>query len=932
MMPRTNSDGSSKAIAIIGLSCRFPGDASTPSKFWGLLKNGRDGFQETTDRYSAEAFYHPIGNGSRQNVIPSKGGYFLKQNPYVFDAAFFNITAAEAMAMDPRQRIAMEVAYEAVENAGFTLQKISGTQTACFMGASISDYRDHVARDFAHFPKYHLLGLSDEMISNRISHFLNIHGPSATIQTACSSSLTAIHLACQSLRSGESDMAIAGGVGLLIGTDGAMHLNNLGFLDPAGHSRSFDQDAAGYGRGEGCGILVLKWLDAAHRDGNNIRAVIRGSGVNSDGWTPGVTMPSIDAQVALIKHVYESNGLDYGLTQYVEAHGTGTKAGDPAEASAIYRTIGQATKSSSRKKLHIGSVKPNIGHLEAAAGAASMIKSVLALEAGLIPPNIRFATANSAIPLDEWNMAIPTRLTPWPAAAKKRVSVSGFGMGGTNAHIVLEAAKNASNKSMTASRTSKKRLFVFSSHDRAGFSRMGKSLVDHLDALGSAASSSSYLADLAYTLAVARSGLLWRRTCLAGHVADLREQLSIAVGEDATRTPTSPPRIGFVFTGQGAQWPGMGMEMLKRPVFHKSVTRSATFLAALGADWDPITELCRGKNESRLGVPEISQPICTVLQIALVDELRSWGVVPSKVVGHSSGEIAAAYTVGALSHYDALVTAYFRGVASARVRTIQNKGGMMAVGCSRDEAQKLMDETKLQVTVACVNSPANVTLSGSAATLEALRAILGDRGIFARRLQVDVAYHSPQMYLCSAEYYDSIARLWQPKAEQVVQEPAIIMVSSVTGTAIGCERLVPYYWLQNLISPVLFADALEQLVSPLEPNEAKAIDLLIEIGPHSALGGPTQQTLTSHGIDEVVYQSVLTRGQSALDTSLSLAADLFELGVPIDVSAANGDFDCHLLIDLLRMPGIIPSSSVPTLVYNGKPLFSSSQQKVFLVP
>jgi acyl transferase domain-containing protein len=479
-MSSTNGKEPGIPIAIVGLSCRFPGDASSPSRFWDLLKNGRNGYSQSTDRYNAEAFYHPQRNGNRQNVIPTKGGYFLKQDPYVFDAAFFNITAAEAMALDPRQRIAMEVAYEALENAGMPLQTVAGTQTACFMGSSMSDYRDAVSRDFQHFPKYHILGVSDEMISNRISHFLDIHGPSATIQTACSSSLVATHIACQSLRSGESDMAITGGVGLIIGTEGTMHLNNLGFLNPAGHSRSFDADAGGYGRGEGCGVLILKRLDTAIQDGDTIRAVIRASGVNSDGWTQGVTMPSMDAQAALIKYVYESNGLDYGSTQYIEAHGTGTKVGDPIETRAIHCTIGQSK--SARKRLYVGSVKPNIGHLEAAAGVASIIKGVLALEHGLIPPNLNFSKPNPAIPLDEWNLAVPTKLTPWPAVQTRRMSINGFGMGGTNAHIVMDAVNTqvAPSNSVVASRTNNKRLFVFSSHDKAGFKRVGESLAQHL--------------------------------------------------------------------------------------------------------------------------------------------------------------------------------------------------------------------------------------------------------------------------------------------------------------------------------------------------------------------------------------------------------------------------------------------------------------------
>lgn len=287
--PEISSTASNKArvpIAIVGLACRFPGDATDQSKFWELLKNGKSAHSQTTDRFNADAFYHPKGS-QRQNVLPTKGAHFLKQNPYVFDAAFFNITAAEAMAFDPKQRIAMEIAYEALENAGMPLQRVAGTQTSCFMGSSMSDYREALSRDFTHSTKYHLLGTSEEMISNRVSHFLDIHGPSATVQSACSSSHVAIHLACQSLHSGEAEMAVAGGVGMILSPDSIMHLNNLGFLSKGGHSRAFDADAGGYGRGEGCGVLVLKKLDKAIADGDTVRGIIRASGVNSDGWTPG---------------------------------------------------------------------------------------------------------------------------------------------------------------------------------------------------------------------------------------------------------------------------------------------------------------------------------------------------------------------------------------------------------------------------------------------------------------------------------------------------------------------------------------------------------------------------------------------------------------------------------------------------------------------
>ncbi|PNY28266.1 Polyketide synthase [Tolypocladium capitatum] len=911
-MRSTDRNEARPPIAIIGLGCRFPGDASNPSKFWDMLKDGRDGYTPKTSRYNEDAFHHPGRNNKPQNVLPVKGGYLLKQNPYVFDAAFFNITAAEAIAFDPKQRIAMEVAYEALENAGLSLQKVAGTQTACYMGTSMSDYRDSIVRDFNNYPKYHLLGTSDEMISNRISHFLDIHGPSATIETACSSSHVATHLACQSLQSGESDMAIAGGIGVLLVPESTMQLNNLGFLSPFGQSRAFDETAGGYGRGEGCGVIVLKRLDEAIQDGDPIRAVIRGSGVNQDGWTQGVTMPSGDAQAALIKYVYESNRLDYGSTQYVEAHGTGTAVGDPTEMVALRRTIGQGgpTTNPSRKKLYIGSVKQNIGHLESAAGAASIIKGVLAMEHGFIPPNILFTKPNPAMKLEEWNMVVPTKLTPWPACQTRRMSTSAFGMGGTNAHIVLEQALleggSGAVNGIAAAQTTKKRLFVFSSHDQAGFKRLGDALVEHLDRLGPAASTPEYLANLAYTLAAARSGHTWKAACFAESAAELREQLMTTLGENAMRTSGGEqPRIGFVFTGQGAQWARMGIDMLERSVFSDSVARSAALLRDMGCEWDPVTELAKMRRESRLGVPEISQPMCSVLQIALVDELRSWGVRPSKVVGHSSGEIAAAYCIGALSHIDALAAAYYRGKASARIK--HRKGGMMAVGCSAEEATELMAHTGLHATVACVNSPSSITLSGDVEVLEAIRPILEERGVFARRLKVDVAYHSVHMHSCSGEYRAAIIDLeGRPAAtdEEGQRQKPITMVSSVTGSEVDPELLGPYYWIRNLISPVLFTDAVKELVSPAgeDGSTSNAVDMLVEIGPHSALGGPIEQILTHHGIKNVRYISMLTRGENALDTSLNLAAELFCLGVLLDVSEANGDSNCRLLTDLPPYP------------------------------
>ena len=579
------------------------------------------------------------------------------------------------------------------------------------------------------------------------------------------------------------------------------------------------------------------------------------------------------------------------------------------ETGAIYDTIGQPK--SSRSKLWIGSVKPNIGHLEAAAGVASIIKGVLAMENGLIPPNIHYSPPNPDIPMEVWEMTVPGKLTPWPTCQIKRMSVSGFGMGGTNAHFVLEEGRRSDSGSGIVmnggmhTHTPKKRLFVMSSHDQAGFTRQRKALVEHLDSLGPAASSSEYQANLANTLSSARSGFSWKATCVAESAAELRDQLQteVTMGENAARVSNSrPPRIGWVFTGQGAQWARMGMEMMERVVFRDSVAKSKALLREMGCGWDPVTELAKEPEHSRLGVPEISQPICSVLQIALIDELWSWGITPSKVVGHSSGEIAAGYSIGALSHRDALAAAYFRGKAAARLQAV-DKGikpmGMMAVGCSREEAEDLLAQTKVHATVACINSPSNVTISGDSSALEALRSILEERSVSARRLKVDVAYHSTYMHSCSTEYANSITNLEGMKPAAAYDKRPVTMVSSVTGEEVDPELLGPYYWVRNLISPVLFADAVKEMVSPADGVDGKnAVDLLIEIGPHSALAGPIEQTMAHYGVKGVGYMSMITRGQNAINTSLSLAAGLFRHGVSLDISKVNSDFNCRLLTNL----------------------------------
>lgn len=822
--------------------------------------------------------------------------------------------------------------YEALENAGLPLPRVAGTRTACIVGTAWSDYRDAIVRDFEHWPRLYLMGVSDEMVSNRLSHFFDLRGPSMTVETACSSSLVAIHQACESIRSGQADMAVAGGINMTLSPEATMELNSLGVLNPDGKSLSFDEKANGYARAEGCGIVILKPLDQAIRDGNHIRAVVRGSGVNSDGWTKTISTPSGSAQAELIKLVYESNGLDYDATQYVEAHGTGTKVGDPIELEAIHNTIGRGANES--RKLYVGSVKANIGHLEPAAGVAGFIKGVLALEHSMIPPNIHFHKANPAIPFEKWNMVVPTSLTPWPAADTKRMSVSSFGMGGTNAHVVLEEYRQTpalEPPSPHEASGEKKRIFTFSAHDQAGIARVCDSLVKYIQNVRHENPTRSidkdepeYLSKLAHTLSTARSSLGWKASCVASSLSQLQKQLKLAArpGDAGTALKTSrssgagseAPRVAFVFTGQGAQWAGMGIQLLSRPVFQDSVTRSAAILQSLGCPWDAVEELSKTGDESRLSAPEISQPICTVLQVALVDELRSWGNAslssPAKVVGHSSGEIAAAYCMGALTHRDAIVVAYSRGTASAMLPAVAPHldGAMMAAACSRETAEGIISDLGLvdKVTVACVNAPASITLSGDSAAVDSMAVTLQEQKTWCRKLKVQVAYHSSHVATVSGEYYQAMEAVEpiNPTAEDV-SPVNTRMISSVLAEEVSYEQLGPFYWLQNFVSPVLFSDALKEVVQPADKSEPE-IDLLVEIGPHSTLGGPIEQILSHHGVQNVAYQSVLRRGADTVDTTLQLAQELFHQGIFLNMAKVNGDVHLHsgsaLLTDLPPYP------------------------------
>lgn len=855
-------------------------------------------------RYNGDAFYHP---SDKLGTLRCHGGHFLENDVSSFDAPFFNITAQEAKAMDPTARMLLEVTYEAIENAGLDMHSLVGSDTSCYVGCFTRDWHEQQIKDSETAPMYAGTGTGFSLLSNRISWFYDFRGPSLTLDTACSSSLVGLHLACQGLRMGESKLAIVSGANLILSPDLAVFLSNLHMLSKEGLSRSFADDTSGYGRGEGIATLILKPVADALRDGDSIRAVIRGTGVNQDGHTTGITVPNSDAQAELIRSTYRSAGLDLSQTAYFEAHGTGTAVGDPLELGAVARTMGDVRKKGDRP-LIVGSVKSNIGHLEGAAGLAGVIKCILMLESGTILPNIHFDRPNRRIPFDDWNISVPTSAFPWPVQLLRRASVNSFGYGGTNAHAIIDgAADYLSSQGWKETQSllrngdnayQRMRLFVVSANDDAALNRLRSQYCDHL---ASAIASnnpnafeeeSSYLDRLCYTLCERRTRFDWKAYVIASTIKELHEQLSLPT-IPATRSGSTKPRTLFVFTGQGAQWARMGVELMQFPVFSGSVLGAERYLKdKLGCDWSVLEELERDPTESNIQLAKFSQPICTVLQVALIDLLASWNVRPEGVVGHSSGEIGAAYAYGAITREDAWSIAFWRGkLCSALVTEAPDlKGSMAAVGLSKEDAQQYVSATtRGKVVVACVNSPSSVTLSGDEAAIDELADTFKTKFIFCRKLKVENAYHSHHMQRVAERYSQKISSIRPTSTTSNV-----VMASSVTGQLVGPSELGPEYWVRNLVSPVLFLDAVKTLFTETTQRRRRArtvqtpFNFTLEVGPHAALKGPLRQILQAADVKHVQYKSVILRGEDARKTAIDAAGTLYVQGAPVALSTVNG--------------------------------------------
>ncbi|KAK3324470.1 fatty acid synthase S-acetyltransferase [Cercophora scortea] len=938
-------------VAIIGLALRFPQDATNPETFWKMLLEGRSAMTDAPkDRFNLDGVYYP--GSDRAGTIPVRGGHYLKEDFAAFDAPFFSISPAEASCMDPQQRGVLECAYHALENAGIPMEKASGSKTSVHVGCWSHEYEAIFRRDPEMTVSHLTTGAGGALIPNRISWFYNLLGPSLAVDTGCSSSLNALHLACQTLRNGEATMGLVGGCNLFYGADSIATLAHMNFLSTDGVCYSFDHRANGYSRGEGFGFVVLKMLSDALRDGDTIRAVIRATGSNQDGRTPGITNPSSEAQEALIRETYARAGLDLKTTRYFEAHGTGTPVGDPLEA----RAMGSAFKDerSVEQPLIVGAVKSNIGHLEGASGIAGLIKATLVLEHGVIPPNIWFEKPNPKID-PEWNLKFPTEPMLWPQDGLRRASVNSFGYGGTNTHAILDdayhylksrslqgrhhtvqrpslpeypivvpdktvngtlvgpprefgehASVTLTNGSSATAISDRKRLFVFSSFDEDGLRRIIDSYVQQLE-LDPLADENAFLRDLAYTLGCKRSVFSWKTFTTASTCSELRENMRTSLSKPIRSSGV--PKIAFVFTGQGAQWHAMGRELMVYPVYRKALEDADRYLKELGCEWSLLDELSKDALASNINNPAYSQPICSVLQMGLIDLLKTWGIQPAAVVGHSSGEIAAAYSAGGISKESAWRLSYFRGaVSSTLAKSPDSDGAMLAVQLSVADVQPYLDRAisteSDYVTVGCINSPTNVTLSGARETVTKIHLALREDNIFCQMLKVENAYHSKFMDQVAAEYKELVGVLQvAPLSTTEEQHRVPVMFSSVTGEPVEISVLRnEEYWVENMVSPVRFSDSLSSMVS-----KTNGLTHLLEIGPHGALRRPVKDTLgTLPKASAVVYDSLLARNHAATDTFLEALGRLFCQGLSFNMEALSmineGDGKVELLVDAPAYP------------------------------
>ncbi len=874
-------------IAIIGLACRFPGGANSPEAYWRILKDGVDATSDVPrDRWDGDAFFDPDPDAPGK-MYTRRSGFLKGHDVDRFDAPFFGISPREASMMDPQQRLLLELSWEALEDAGQSPDRLAGSRTGVFVGVATADYAQIAGQGgLSALDPYIGTGNSVNTMAGRLSFVLGLHGPAVALDTACSSSLVASHLACQSLRAGESDMALVGAVNLILTPAVNVLYSRMRALAPDGRCKTFDASADGMVRGEGGAVVVLKRCRDAQRDGDRILAVIRGSAVNHDGRSSGLTVPSGTAQRAVLRAALASAGVAPAEVRFIETHGTGTPLGDPIEVNALVAEMGEGRAEDA--PLTLGSAKANIGHLEACAGLAGLIKVVLALRHGEIPPQIHFQRLNPEITEGRFPLVIPTSAAPWPEGDAARIAgVSAFGVSGTNAHVILEAPPRSAPAPLgdAPGRSASPEIADSPAAAKpvpgdAWLLPISARSVDALHDLARAYhlrladGADLRLADLCHTASLRRAHLERRLAVVGGSREELAEALSAFLQKEVHPRFFAgnvqlgrSPRIAFVFSGHSSHWAGMGRGLLERePVFREALLACDSALAPYLVG-SVVEQLAAADAEAAWERLEIVQPVAFAMQVALAALWRSWGVEPQAVVGHSMGEIAAAHVAGALSLDDAARLVCRRSEILGRV---QGKGAMVVVALSAEQARAALAGLEDRVAVGVCNSRASTVLSGDPAALEELLPKLVRRNIFARKVKgATAAGHSPQMDPLLPELVRALAGL-APRAA------AVPFYSTVTAAPHEPAALGPEYWARNLREPVLFAQTIQQM-------GIDGYDAFIEISPHPLLLGAIEQVLRPQGGESTLVPSTRSDEPERMTLRASLGR-LYAAGAPLDLS------------------------------------------------
>jgi acyl transferase domain-containing protein/acyl carrier protein len=872
-------------IAIVGIGCRFPGRVNGPEAFWQLLCDGVDAITEIpSDRWSIPSFYNrEAGTPGKTNA---KWGGFV-DGIDKFDAGFFGISPREAASMDPQQRILLEVAYEAIEDAGETLERLSGSNTGVFVGISTNDYNQILSArdDRAAIETHTSTGTVASIAANRISYCFDLRGPSMIVDTACSSSLVALHLACRSLWSRESSKALVGGVNAIISPGPFIGFSKLSMLSPDGRCKAFDASGNGFVRAEGAGVVVLKPLSHAVAEGDRIYALVRGTAVNQDGCTNGITVPSQQAQELLLREACTCAGVAPETIQYVEAHGTGTSVGDPIEANALGAVLSAGRAHG--QYCMVGSVKTNIGHLEAGAGIAGLIKIALILKHKLIPPSLHFNTPNPLIDFEGLKLRVPRKLEPWPTTdGPAFAAVSSFGFGGTNANAVLSDEPLVHSESAPIEERNSETPFLLPLSARS--SEALKALAVSYESLLRAQPSGGHFSfkELAQNLALRRSHHSHRLSVVASSKEEVREQLGAFV-EGESRPAMYTGRVSvhasheltFVFSGQGPQWWAMGRELLlHNGVFRSVIEECDGLFKSHGASWSLMEELTAKEDRSRMHVTAIAQPAIFAVQVALAELWRSWGVVPTAVVGHSVGEVAAAHVAGALGISDAAKVIFHRGRS---MDLASSTGKMLGASLTREEAKELLRGYEDRVSIAAINSQTSVTLSGNPDALSAIAKRMDERRIFNTFLRVNYAFHSPQMEPVRKDLLHSLEDIVSAKAK-------IPMYSTVTGEQVDGKDLGAEYWWSNVRETVRFSQAVNIIARD-------GCTTFVEVGPHPALSGYVIECLQGNNQQGVVVPSLRRKEKERVQMLASLGT-LHAIGFPVSWNSVYPNKAKHIAL------------------------------------